>query len=414
MVKRLLLILLPVLVLLVGFLSARYMLDTQREVTPAEDPAMEAGAPGDVATVAVVLAQSVSAAPELTLYGQVLPERRLEKVAPRTGEVSTLMVAAGDAVAAGDTLLTLSTRDSERQLAQLAERERDLAAEERQEQRQQAAAEEALQIEQELTAIAERSVSRVRDLQQRNLSSASDLEEAERNLQTQRLSVNQQRLEVEGHEDRLERLAVRRAELELDIEQLQDEIDDATVTAPFSGEVVDLQVEAGSSVSAQNPILTLIDRSRLRIEAQLPVHQAPLLTQGMAATLTTDSDDLAVTLRSWEPVSRSGSLRLRFDTTDDALPAAIDAFYPLRLVLPERDEVFPLPLAALYESRHVYRVVDSQLERVSVDIEGYRGRGEQAEALVRSDDLNSGDRLLLTRLANAVTGLPVLVREGDE
>lgn len=68
----------------------------------------------------------------------------------------------------------------------------------------------------------------------------------------------------------------------------------------------------------------------------------------------------------------------------------------------------------MYENRHVYRVVDERLERVNVDVVGYRGRNEQAEALVRSEDLNPGDRLLLTRLANAVNGLPVLVREGDE
>lgn len=328
MLKRLSLVLLPVLVLLVGFLSARYMLETRREVTASEDPAMTAGAPGDVATVAVLQAESVSASPELTLYGQVLPERRVDAVAPQTGEVTELNVVEGDEVAAGDTLLKLDTRDSERQLAQLREQQRDLATEVRQEERQQAAAEEALVIEQELTDIAERSVSRLEGLQQRNLASASDLEEAERNLQTQRLSVNRQRLEVAGHEDRLERLDVRRSELALDVDQLQDEIADATIVADFDGEIIDLQVEIGSVVSAQNPLLTLIDRRRLRIEAQLPVHQAPVLRRSMTGTLTTETEDLALTLRSWEPVSRGGSLRLRFDTAGESQPLSIDAFTP--------------------------------------------------------------------------------------
>lgn len=412
--KRLLLIILPVVILGIGFLTARYMLDTRREVTPAEDPSVAAGEPGDVATVLTQTLVSGSAAPELRLYGQLKAQQQVELLAPLSGRITRLHVDNGDVVAAGETLLEIDVSNAERQLAQLRQRERELAVDERQEAREQAAAEEALAIETELVAIAERSASRVRDLQQRNLASASDLEEAERNLQSQRLSRNQQQLQVAGHEDRMERLAVRREELRLDIEQLESDIADATVTAPFNGEVIGVEVSAGNEVSAQAPLLTVVDRTSMRIESSLPVHQSGLLRRGMTAELMTDADTIALTLERWEPVSRGGSVRLQFSRQVPAGNLTADAFYPLQLRLAPVDAVYVIPASALYENRQVYVVENDRLHRQSVEVVGHRGQRRDTEVLIRSSDLSDGDRILLTRLANAVSGLPVIVREDSE
>lgn len=412
--KRLLLIFLPILILGVGFLTARYMLDTRREVTPAEDPSVAAGEAGDIATVTTLSIARQSAAPEWQLYGRLRAQRQVNLVAPLAGEVMTLSVDNGDQVLAGDTLLQLDVTGTERQLAQLRQRERELAVDERQEARDQVVASEALAIESELVAIAERAVSRIRDLQQRNLASASDLEEAERNLQSQRLSRNRQQAQVDGHEDRLERIAVRQEELRLDIEQLQDDISNAVLTAPFDGEVTAVSVSEGNEVAAQATLLTVLDRTSLRVESSVPLHQSTLLRRGMTGTLVADGATVPLTLERWEPVSRGGSVQLQLSLDAPAEGLNADAFHPLRLALPPVDDVFVIPVSALYENRHVYVVADDRLQRQPVTVVGYQGSQRDSRVLVRSDDLSDGDRILHTRLANAVTGLPVIVREGDE
>lgn len=412
MIRRLLLLALPVLVLAVGFLAARYMLDTRREVAPSDEPVVEAGQPGDVATVTTMAYRLESVRPELVLYGQVRAQRQVQVLARTGGDITELAVEEGDRVAAGDLLARLDSRDAERQLARAENRLQDIQSRERQEAREQQVAEEALQIEDELVDIAERSMRRTRDLQQRNLASASDLEDAERNLQQQRLSRNQQQSLVEGHEDRVAQLAVERRELELDISELEERLQDTELRARFDGEVTALEVEVGDRVAAEAPLLTLLDRSQLRVLAQLPAHHAPLLDVGMQATLETDDGrEQILSLRGWEPVSRGGSLRLRFAVEDPDALAVADRHHRLRLAMPEVSAVAPIPVNALYENRFVYRVEDASLQRIAVEVAGFRGNGTATEALISSDDLSEGDQLLTTRLANAVSGLPVLVRE---
>ncbi|MCH8553159.1 MAG: hypothetical protein LAT62_14570, partial [Natronospirillum sp.] len=81
MIRRLFLLSLPVLVLLGGFLTARYMLDNRREVAPSDEPVVEAGQPGDIATVSTMVYRSETARPELTLYGQMQAQRQVQVLA---------------------------------------------------------------------------------------------------------------------------------------------------------------------------------------------------------------------------------------------------------------------------------------------------------------------------------------------
>lgn len=411
MLRRILLLALPLLILAVGILLARYMLENRREADPDDSMVVEAGQVGDVATVEVLTWTPVEARPEIILYGQLQPARRLEARAAFAGRVGSVNVAPGDPVQAGAVLVRLDTAELERQLARVENRLREVEASERQEHREQAAAEEALAAERELERIAARAVDRIRDLQQRNLAATSDVEEAERALQQQRLARNQQQLRVEGHADRLTQLSVQRREMELDLEQLRADLADAEFTAPFAGEVVGVEVEAGDRVSANTPLLTVIDRSQMRLEARLPLRMAPLLQPQMPARLETEAGEYSLTLQGWETLARGGTLLLRFRLDNPAPLTVADSYHRVRLQLAAEPSVVALPVAALYEQGYVYQVQDDRLQRVDVTLVGYRGSGAHTQALVRSDALPAGAEVLLTRLANAVSGLPVLVRE---
>ena len=82
------------------------------------------------------------------------------------------------------------------------------------------------------------------------------------------------------------------------------------------------------------------------------------------------------------------------------------------LTLPELSEVIALPPVALYGTDRIYRVTDSRLEAVTVNHLGYRtNSNDQREILIKSDQLNAGDKIITTQLPNAVSGMLVEVKQ---
>ncbi|MFY0663252.1 MAG: HlyD family efflux transporter periplasmic adaptor subunit [Natronospirillum sp.] len=326
-------------------------------------------------------------------------------------------VVEGERVSANQLLARLDTRDLARQRAQQETRLRDITARLSLQLAEHQANQEALSIEQELLAIAERAVERTRNLQSRNLAADSDLETAERNLQQQRLSVNNRRLAVTRFDDQRSQQQAQQREAELALQQLDDQLADAEIRAPFDGQIAELNVETASRVSAQNPIMTVVCNGDARVEALLPTHQLPSIDDNVRGQIHMANTVYDVQLLGWEPITRGGSVRARF--AFDAAPErlVVNQFHRLALELAPQADVFAVPAPYLYESRFVYRVTDERLERVEVEVAGYRqslnGSGAPSDitwALVRSSELQNGDSLLASRLPDAAPGLAVIVR----
>ena len=82
------------------------------------------------------------------------------------------------------------------------------------------------------------------------------------------------------------------------------------------------------------------------------------------------------------------------------------------LTLPELSDVIALPPVALYGTDRIYRVTDARLEAVSVNHLGYRTNSDKKrEILIKSDQLNAGDKIITTQLPNAVSGMLVEVKQ---
>lgn len=407
---------LPIVILVLAWGVSRYMASTPQNVVPAAVEG-EVRIAGDTATVSVFTVQQASLAPELTLFGQVKASRTVSLTAPYSATLAELRVIEGQRVTADQLLARLDTRDLERQRAQQESRLVDITARLALQAAAHEANVEALEIEQELLAIAERAVERTRNLRSRNLAADSDVETAERNLQQQRLSVNNRRLAVARFNDQQNQLRAQQREAELALQQIDDQIADADIRAPFAGQVAELTVEAASRLAAQNPILTLVSNGQARVEALLPTHQLPAIGDDVQGRLTMAQRQYDVRLEGWEPITRGGSVRARFafDVSPERL--VVNQFHPLALELAPQDGVFAIPAPHLYENRFVYRVVDERLERVNVEVVGYRQRlnGSNAPsditwALVRSNELTNGDQILASRLPDAAPGLAVIVR----
>ncbi|WLD59397.1 HlyD family efflux transporter periplasmic adaptor subunit [Salinispirillum sp. LH 10-3-1] len=407
---------LPVLILFFAWGISRFMASTPQNVAPAVAEG-EVRVAGDTATVSVFTLQRATLSPELTLYGQVKAARSVQLTAPYSATLAELLVTEGERVSANQLLARLDTRDLERQRAQQETRLRDITARLSLQRTEHSANEEALAIEQELLVIAQRAAERTRNLQARNLAAESDVEAAERNLQQQRLSVSSRRLAVNRFADQQSQLQAQQREAELALQQLDDQLADAEIRAPFAGQVAELNIEAASRVTAQNPVMTVVSNGEARVEALLPTHQLASIEEGIRGQLAMGDRQYDVQLLGWEPITRGGSVRARFAFDASPERLVVNQFHRLALELAPQAEVFAVPAPYLYENRFVYRVVDERLERVTVDVVGYRqslnGSGAPSDltwTLIRSADLANGDTILASRLPDAAPGLAVIVR----
>ena len=408
--KRLITWLLPVIIIAIGFSVVRYLGSTAQRPTP-EVSTGEVRIAGDTATVSVFRVSQNTEIPELVLYGQMAANRQVTMTAPFSALITELPIEAGDQVVAGQVLARLDTRNLEHQLAQQQTRLQDLRARQSLLRAEHEANIEAVSIEEELLSIAEQTVTRTRNLRQRNVASDSDLDAAERAMQQQRMSLNTRQLAVQRYADQQAQLAAQEAEVNIALEQLQDQLDNAEIRAPFTGQIADVNTEVATRVSAQSPLFTLLSQDDVRLNVSVPTTQLTSLRPGMAASTQYDAVNYALTLTGWEPITRGGAVTARFAFDEAPEQSAIDQFFRLQLQLDPLTDVFAVPATLVYENRYVYRVQDERLQRVDVNVVGYQQRGETTWALLRSTALASGDPLLASRLADAATGLAVIVRE---
>src|SRR5690606_10988588 len=70
-----------------------------------------------------------------------------------------------------------------------------------------------------------------------------------------------------------------------------DDAKNTTLRAPFSGAVVERRVEVGEYVSPQQPVVKLVDASKLRLELEVPERSVEALRVGQKADIRVDGSD---------------------------------------------------------------------------------------------------------------------------
>ncbi len=401
---------LPLVVLGAGVAGALWMNDAPE---PSTDNTAEAEPQplADAPTVATVGPDAGRWSPQLMLYPRYQSRQSVRLTSPVATDVESVEVAVGQSVEAGAALLQLDDRALQRQVTQLEARRAELASRSRLEQSKYQSDQSALAIEQNLVSIAQRSVERLQNLARQNLSSAADLEAAERTLQNQRLALQQRELAIARYDDIEQQLAAQRDELDSQLEQARDNLAEATITAPFAGRIASLEVQPGGEVSTGSTLLTLVNDRDTEWVAWVAASAMPQIDglSSLTAMVETDSGAIPVDLRQRDPVADRGSLRLYFQTENEQPKATLNRTYPLRLDLPEI-QAHRVPDASVYANESVYRVADNRLERVPVRLLGEQFDDGQVWRLIEAD-LNTGDRLLATRLQQAADGLAVKVAD---
>jgi len=367
----------------------------------------------DAATVATITPRLANYAPQIQLYSQLQSAQQILINSPAPAEVLKILVSEGDSVTKGDVLVKLDTTNLERQLNQLQARRLDLSARQASEVAQYTNNLAALEVEKRLVDIAQRSVQRLLDIRLQGLSSEAELENAERTLQNQILSLQNRELAISQYTMAQQQYSAQLQELDSQLSQAKEALDDATVVAPFSAKVSNVQIQIGASLQTGENLLTLVDQTQQELVAWVSANalDSTESSRGIQGYLVNNQVTVPVKLTHADPAANAGSLRLFFATQDTVNSLILNRYYRMWIDLPTVP-AYAVPEASVYSNRYIYAVNDNQLERVNIQVVGERFENGQLWRLV-SGELNS-KAVLVTRLQDAVQGLAVNTNSDSE
>lgn len=359
-------------------------------------------------------------APEVTIYGRVESPRDASLKAALEADVVEVNVLEGETVAAGQLLLKLDDTDvsllQQQRQADLAEAQALIDSENRRYERDKGL----LATQKQLLALADNAVERAQKLEQTRLTSRSALDEAQAAYEQQLLSLKQLQHDINDHPARLAQLQASRQRAQALLAQSEVNLKRTEIRAPFDSRVANLTVALGDRVRPGDSLLTVYDLENLEVRAQIPgryigeVRQMLQQGQTLKAIAEVDNETLHLQLHrlSGEVRQDSGGIDGLFRITDNHEPLPLGTFVELQLKLAEQDNVIEIPSSALYGLDKVYLIKDGHLQSVAVDRVGEIEQADgQNRLLIRSEALSAGDKVAVTQLPNAITGLRVEIAE---
>ena len=409
MIRRLI----PVLIIFAGAAVFQLLRMTSPEPEPVDQS--ERAWPVQVMKVA-----PASLRPALPVYGEVTAPDLMTVTASVSGQVAERPVGEGQAVDEGDLLVAMDAADVQPPLQQALSEVADIEAQVRSEEVRAETDRQALARERAVRDIARRQLERTRSLQGNNLTSQREVDSARDVLEQAEMAVIQRQQAIAGGPATLASLEARLQRAEAALAAARRDASRATATAPFAGVVARVEVAQGDRVAEGAPLLSVYQPGALEVRARIPSSFARDLEAGLAGGQSVEavSEDgqyrfrLARFAGESDPRGPLGIFRLQ-DVTAGLRPGDM---VPLVVFRPPLEEVVAVPYSALYGSDSLYVMTgDNRMHRLTVERVGQvlRENGDY-DALVRSDRLNEGVRVITTHLPNAIEGLRVSVAEAPE
>lgn len=281
--------------------------------------------------------------------GEVLSLRVVDVAPLAAGRLETLSVDVGDVVVAGTEIARLDG-------AQQTRRQRELGA-------QQDSARARLEVAQASLSQHEQEISRRRALVERGALQAAELDRLQDQTEGLTASVALARAQI--------------GEVRAQVDTARVEVDRRTVVAPVSGTVVTRHVSAGAMVSAQTPLVTIVEDASLRLIARVSERRLGRVRVGMRATVRLDAAieevlDARVT-RVGSIVDREArTVDVEMEVTPGAVPLRHGMFARGELVLDQTDALPTVPVGALQTDRDggtfVWSVQDGRAVRTAVTV----------------------------------------------
>jgi len=259
-------------------------------------------------------------------------------------------------------------------------------------------------------------VQRAQALEQSEMASDSQMDDAVKSSLTQQISITQRASSIRNHPTRLSQLKSKLAQAKTRLALAKQDFDFTEIRSPVNGYIHNVSVNLGEQVSRGNIIISLFDSEQREIRALLPEKYSYLLQQALS-----DNDVLtgfAATENHQKTVKLdrvSGNIDhglagsyVYFTLTEPSEVFLIGQTLDITLNLPAVENSIALPHDALYGTDSIYKIVDDHLQRLEIDWLGETLlTSDQTKILIRSDDINSNDLLLTSKFANAAHGLKV-------
>lgn len=396
-------------ILLAGAFGSYLLWDTRPRSIPAVPEA-------ETWPVAVRTVDPGPVAPTLNLFGRLESPQLARLSAAVSADVVDVFTEEGALVQIGQTLIVLDGQDATLHLRQRDAEVADLEAQLEIEQERRRTDEHTLRLERQLLALTKSSVKRAQDLATRNLGSLSQLDLSRQDETRQEIALENRRSSLRDHGARVAQLNARLAKSKALRDQAALDLQRTTIKAPFAGRITHVPVSPGDRVRAGDPLVNLFSQDKVELRAQIPSRQFPLIRASLMrekrlqGTVRVDGEQLAVELHRLSGQANAGQggidglFRLR------AVPGwlRLGRTLELSLTLDEVEDAISIALGAIYGQNRVYKVVGERMVGVEVKRLGERRTpGGGAEILVRSADLEAGDRIVITQLPNATDGLRV-------
>ncbi|AGA33180.2 efflux transporter, RND family, MFP subunit [Thioalkalivibrio nitratireducens DSM 14787] len=356
--------------------------------------------------------------PSAELFGRVQSPQTATLRAAIEGIVAHVPVREGDIVKPADVLLRIDPSEARLTLTQREAELREAQAMISSEQLRAESDERTLNRERQLLQISQRGLDRAQDLHTRNLGSDASVDEAQRLLEQARLAVIAREQAVADAPARLEQAEARKERTRAARDRAALDLSRTEITASVAARVVELHTSMGERVRIGDPLVRLYATDDVEIRASLPDAMIATITGllerhgPLPARARVDGAQIRAQLVRIAGETRPGEAGIGavFRVTEGGAALPLNRFVNLRLELPAQPDSVPVPFEALYGRDRVYRVVDERMQGLRVERLGEQvGEDGRTLALIRHPELRAGDVLVVTRLPNAVDGLPVEV-----
>jgi RND family efflux transporter MFP subunit len=228
--------------------------------------------------------------------------------------------------------------------------------------------------------------------------------EAEKSLAARQAAYDMMR------DDKLTQLAAIKG-LRADLRLSEKRVKDATVVAPFDGQVSTKHVSPGQYIKENVPIVTLVKTSPLRLRVEVPESAVGLVRMGTELVFTTEAvpaTEFRARVTQLNPAldvrSRTLSAEARLLAADARLKPG--AFVQVRLVTAASYPVIAIPKAAVYTvaGLNKFFTIESgkAVEHKIPEILGQNGFVEIPDGLIQA-----GAQVAVSNVARLTQGVPV-------
>ncbi|MBQ8761383.1 MAG: efflux RND transporter periplasmic adaptor subunit [Bacteroidales bacterium] len=361
------------------------------------------------ATVVTALVERGEFNDYVRLTGTVQPITTVQLSPLESGVVERIVHEEGTKVKRGDVILEMSNNSLSMQILQS---EADLAEKQNilrntlisMEQERLSLRQEKLQLDLEVNRL-QRTYLQNKELYENDLIAKEDYLQSKENYE---LAVNKRALILERQkQDSLYRSSqVKQMEeslksMELNMQLIRERVDNLKVKAPIDGEVGMLEVVLGQSLSQGMNIGQINDLSAYKVQAQVDEHYIDRVTTGLTASFERQESKFEMMLRKVYPEVRNGQFKADFRFSDN-VPENIRSgqTYYLNLQLGQPTDAAIIPRGSFFQKtggRWIYVVDESGEKAYKREIRIGRQNPQYYEVL---EGLNPGEKVITSSYDN--------------